>query len=412
MSRIYAAMLLTWCIASCDSNDPSPQALVTFTLEIDHEAWLFASDADGKVLDSKQLVFNEPITLSTPDPPETFSLTFVRRLTPRYAALDVTTYTGLTPGGVFTPKVYEDNDSDHLTSLGKYTVKVNNYPQGQTLPLIVSDLWRSVTYFSTGQSSPTFAMDAWDMQQSELLFSGYQDDLMHPVYKRESPVDVGATVDADFTTFTPYEKTFDLKGFDTPVAVKVSFQLYSYSADAPSSGYKLANVEWNYEGASPSVKVGYLDDLAGYYISLSAFEYEPQSRVLKKSLNYFRFGAINTSLKFLDDDLTVSNATINAFAFDFTGEYHMRAHRFSYLTNDSDISWAIYSEPGSTSLITELPPDLLAKYPDLELRNMLYASSAFYTYDDGFDYQKVLEERLTTSFGPMHQCYIQTFPAQ
>jgi hypothetical protein len=233
---------------------------------------------------------------------------------------------------------------------------------------------------------------------------------MHPVYTFVNPVDVGATLSADFTSFTPFENTIELKGFDTPLEGKVQFQLYSYSPDRPSSGYKLTNIEWYYNGTSPTIKVGYLDNFPEYYMNLWVFEIDRQATTLKKSLNYTHIGPINPSIKLLNDDLTVNNKTFASFDFDFTGEYHVKTLRFTSFSTQASIGWTIYSGPDSKATIVEIPKDLAARYPDLNASDMTYYESSFFTFDDGFDYQKLIEEKFKTSFGPDHPCYMQTFP--
>jgi len=408
--RLATMIFVGYFAISCNSDDPAPQDLATYTLEVNQEAWLFASDDDGKLLDGKQLVFGEPVTLSAPNAPETFSLTLVRRLSPNVAVLDVTTYAGIAPGVVIAPEIYQPVDGNNLVSSGKSTVRVTNYPLAQELPLVVSDPWQSITYNSSGQSTPTFSMNVWQSQQRKFIFSGYKDDLTHPVYVFADPVDVDATLSADFATFTPFEKTIDLKGFDTPLQGKVQFQLYSYSADQPSNGYKMANLEWYYNGTSPTVKVGYLDDFATYYMNLWVYEIDRQSASLKKSLNYTHIGPVTQSIKFLDDDLTVNDKRFGSFDFTFTGEYHVKAQRYTSFSNFASIGWTIYSGPNDKATVIEIPSKLAAKYPDIGPSDMTYYESSFYTFDDGFDYKKLVEEKFKTSFGPDHPCYVQTFP--
>lgn len=402
-------MLLTWgCVACEPAVDPDPQDFVTYTLEANHEAWMFASDADGKVLASAELVYREPVALGAVDPPEIFSLSIVRRLTANGNQLDITTYTGVSSGTIFNPKIYQDEEVNRLNSLGKSTVMVTNYPLSQALPLIISDPWQSNSYFSSGQATPTFAMNVWQTQQPKVMFTAYKDDLLHPVYKLVDAVDVGATLAADFTTFVPFQKTIELRGFDTSLEGRVNFQLYGLSGEQ-TSGYKMANVDWVYNGTSPLVKVGYLDDFSEYYMSLWVYEVERQPTRLRKSLNYTHTGPINTTVQVPDDELAVTDASLATFAFDFTGDYSMREHLFTYVTAVSAFTWIVYSANGESGKIVDVPSTLTDQFPALNPKSMQHSSSAFYKFDDGFDYSKALAEKLKVSFGPEHAGYVQTF---
>jgi hypothetical protein len=405
--RLVLAMLVGCCTIACNKDDPTPQDLVTYTHEVDTEGWLFASGPDGTLLDSKKLEFNQPVSLSATDAPGSFSLTLVLIARERPLYIIASTYSGIAPGSVFTPKIYDPGPGEEFQQEGKVTVQVTNYPDEQELPLIVADQYQSTSYNGNGTSTPTFLMSVWKSKTSRFLVTGYNGDMMHPVYKYIDTPGVDATAYADFNTFTPFEKTLEIKGFDTDLNARVGFTMFS-SVSNYATGMQFAEFGWDYKGTSPAANVGYLDDFEEYYFDLRIYEFNEQ-RDLRRLHKYTHRGALTKPIVALNDKLAVNNESMSSLSFSYTGNYDMTIHNYNYSDATSFIVWTVYSGPGDPSPVRDLPDDVISAYPDMDPLNLSYVSSSFYKYYDGYTYQKFIEDTFTTSYGPLHPGYEQAF---
>jgi hypothetical protein len=406
---VFAMITLAYVIVSCSKDeDPTPQDLVTYTLEVNQDWWMFANGPDGKVLDHKQLVFDQPVKLTVANPPDSFSLSILRVLGDG-ALLEITTYGGIKPGAVYTPKVFDSSDSEEQVSTGKSTVQVINYSSTQTLPFIIADPYQSTTYTGKGSSTITFLMKVWRDVKPQFFFGGYVDDYTKPVYKFIDPVEPGSTATADFSSFTPYDKTVDLESFTSQGNSRLYFEMSGIST-GDETDYKLASFFLDYKGEPPPIKIGYLESIARYNIQAAAYETDPVDKSkVKRALTFNSVGAVPSEMKFMHDDLSISNRTIGAFEFTFSGRYHSKAAFFKTSTAASQVNWTVYSATGVSIPITEVPSELSSKYSALNLASMQLSSVAFYTYLDDFNYLKFVESKFTTSYGPEHPGYAQQF---
>ena len=406
MRRLALAVLVSVCAISCDKDDPGPQDLVTYTLDVDRTAWLFASGPDGKVLDWKQLEYKQPVSLTAPNPPDSFSITMVLMERSRPLFLSISTYTGIEPGSVFAPSIYDPEEPENAEQEGKVTIQVTNYPDQQELPLIVADEFQSTSYTSTGTNTPTFLMSVWKSKTSQFLVNGYDGDMLHPVYKYIDTPGAGSTAQADFKTFMPYDKTIDIKGFDTDMDARLAFTMFG-SDDDLVNGVQFSEFTWDYKGISPVAKVGYLDDFNNYTIELRLYEFDKRGVI--RSRAYRNNGPITKPIVLPNDQLTMNNSTLAGLSFSFSGNYQMRMHNYTNETSASAITWTVYSGFGDPSPIKEIPGELLSMYPDMDLNSFVYVGSSFYSYDDDYTYKKFIQDVSTTSFGPVHPGYEQAF---
>jgi len=405
----FIAALLAVVIVSCDRDeDPTPKGLVTYTLEVDQQWSIFANGPDGRLLDSKQLVFGQPVTLSVANPPDSFSLTLVRVFQTNPPVLDITTYTGIKPGSSFTPKMYTPAEFTPVQESGKAKVNITKYPIHQSLPLVVGDPYQYQLYYSDGQATVPFSLSVWETEAPPYLATGYNGDFLHPVYKYIDPVNVGATATADFTTFAPFPKTLDLEPFDTPVTAQVQFDMYSLTA-SNYVAYKFADVGWTYSGISPTIRVGYLDQVSNYYIDMTVYEYEESTQKVLKQLSFTNMGPMPSTIEFPDDDFTLRDESKEAFDFEFDGTYQVKSQSYSLENGDSRVQWSVFSGVGDSMPVADMPPELLSQFPGLDLQGVPYVSTTFYYYPDGYSYGDFRSDRFTTTFAPEHPGYAQTF---
>ena len=225
--RFVVAVFFVVVLISCDNDDPVPQDFITYTLEVDQDWWMVANSPDGKVLGFKKLVYQQPVSLTVTNPPDSFSLTLVRSYE---SQLNITTYSGIKSGSNFAPKLWRPEEFTTVQLEGKGTIQISGYPINDSYPLIVSDPFQTRNYYSSGKSVVPFEVSVWKDQSPKFFVSGYKNSFQQPVYKFIDPVKVGATVTADFSTFTEFPKTLDLipfnsRGLETRVAVE--FDMYN-----------------------------------------------------------------------------------------------------------------------------------------------------------------------------------------
>jgi len=405
-----AVMVVAVSVMSCDKEDPAPQDLVTYTMEVDANWWFFASDPDGRLLDAKKLVYNQPVSLTTSNPPDSFSMTLVRIEQVEPPLITLTTYAGIRPGSAFAPKIFSPGPFEPPETEGKVTIEITNYPTDQALPLIVSDPYQSTTYNASGGDTPAFLMNIWKSKTPRFLLSGYDNDMQHPVYAFIDDAEPGSTVTVDFRTFAPFDQTIEIKGFDTNLSGSVLFTMFNNEADK-LNGMQFSELGWDYTGASPVVKVGYLDEFNDYYMDLRIYEIDETNgkHQLIRNHKYTHNGPITQPIEVSSDNLQVNNDVMTNFAFVYSGYYHMRSHAFLISTSDTFVGWGMYSAPGGPSPIVEIPAELLSQFPQLDPATMPYVGSSFYRFEDGNTYKDYIGSIFTTSYGPDPSGYVQGF---
>lgn len=405
--RLLVPVGIVLALIGCDKDDPTPKDFVTYTMEVQGNWWMFASDPDGNLLDAKQLVFNEAVSLSVANPPDSFSLTIVKIERESPPALELTTYAGVKPGSVFAPKPYVPEDSEQVSSEGKVTIEVTNYPDDQSFPLIVSDEFQNTTHNFSGTSTATFLMSLWAGKPRRFLVTGYDRGLLKPVYRFIETGEAGTTTTVDFGTLEPFEKTIEITGFETELDVHGTFNMYS-SPKPDILGVQFSDLDWNYTDASPVTKVGYLDEFTDYWFQLRLIESNEQGTLLRNQI-YTHLGPLTAPITIRDDQHIIHEHSLPNYGFTYSGSYDLRRHSFGYEENNAVVSWFIYSGFSGKVPITQLPNEVLALVPGLTLNAIVHRSSRFYNYDDGYTYKKFIQDAMTTSFGPPHPGYIQIF---
>jgi len=392
MKTQYFLLMLLVVQLSCKKNeDPAPPKTPAPLLTYKNynptsgsDDWIFISDEDGNIIDTKSFESGEVITLTSA---KTLDIQKINVTLLNYtnsssqeswyftSYLSIPINQSWEPGknaALFKP----------IFSGGAATANFLNYPPGPTSEKVIFSenengmvlLTSSVS--STNPSASIFLRS----NPSKLYFITNKNN--SPVYADLPSVAVGSSFTIDYNTLKTPDNviTYTLPGSSNSGTI--------YGVRNTISGaypHFIPGLLNSYVYLVPSniMKLGYNNGFDTYKTSITTYITGGPTK------GYFKIGTPPTSIPFLSNTVTVIDDSYKNFSFSSTGNYNMRStswFNFASLTTGATTSWITYSPSDGKQKIIALPAEIKNKYPSLNLDVMKYQSTTLTVFLDGFTY--------------------------
>lgn len=389
-----AAAFLSGCHNDENEEPTGPQAILTLQVDqgyvLQGDSWIFASDQNGEILDVQPYTEGQTVTLMSEKHPDKINVTLFNYYV--YEGENTQIYFN-TWGDVAsgTTLHFESVNVDPPTSheVGKATIKVSNY-RGSALIGISNGYGYS---YGGSLSNGNLEIDlSFYGVPSDILLYGWRSDV--PVYYMATEVKSNDVVEHDFITdFVPYPHQFQLN-----FPGKNSAVIRGYDAKK-SLSMILMDTNWPYNFDHPVI--GYLDGYDSYDMMVTNVKDNG-------SITYHQKGAIDFSFDMPTFTFSLTNNDIRNFAFNFSRDYTYSSAIWLHTEAKEYTWWTVSAPPGYAVKGLSIPPELLAKYPQLDMDELKYATMSFTDIIKGKPYAERIQGGFVTSSGDADEAYVYT----
>jgi len=351
---------------ACDNGDDPTTSNALLTLEVDAsytdgiDNWIFISDMSGELLDVKPFSKGQTITLSSAKAVDKLNVTFfqvtdlygVKQLLFRsFTQIDRNTTLKLN-----LPDVPEQNTGG---TIARMEIQIANY-EDVTGTLQFSGSHGST--YSDANGTRTFKFLA-NQTPSDILISGYRSE--SPVYSWANGTKENVPVMQDFSQFTEYPKLIHL---DFPGVNSGYIAAYN---DALGDPYPLCDTRRLESDAPDHPVLGYMDGFKRYDLFI-------KNVTASGTVQYSRSGSVvNANITMPTYTFAAKSKSLNNFSFDFSLDYTYFYAGWEYEMDDNKITWFVYSLD-DFAVASSFPPDIVAKYPQLDFSKLKYSSCNFF----------------------------------
>lgn len=401
MKKSLFSLLLMAMIISCDDEPEAPSPFLTIDngelYIFSGEYWVFASDADGRIIDIQSINGKRSIELMTTEKGlSTVDLTLAYVYeTPTGKSFNFNTYTNVATDRVL--KIYHFPGHGAFSGTGDLKVNLANYSEDQNNPnnllfSVLPDGYNPGTMRQTSNSLYVATM-AVPVSQGELVVSGHRND--EPVYWK-GPVGPGE-IWLDFNSFMPQENIMTLPSGTTG---------YIFGSTNPSSRVRamLAQV---WVAPPAQAKVGYVPGFSHYFTEVYTIGTEADGWV---SAMYQNSGTRSNGISFTKPTIDVIDKTPDNFQMTTSSAYDYKSVSWSFGGRDNSIHWTVHSDGNTDARIKCDIPSVFKNegyfVTKENLKNVLIqltVSNGTYTYNDLTnealynENKKLLYERTTFS---------------
>jgi hypothetical protein len=383
---------LFFTILSCSSEkdpepivEPDPLPLLTidaseYFLFSGQESWIFIIDSAGSILETQQLKEHETLKFTAATKNDSITLVQVNHYDSYGSEIRIF-------GGIKTQTTLKFAFVDGAippmpASTGNASVKVTNYPTIGNNPLVLaSPDVNSTEVDNAGEVNSIFPIHG---DKTPILLSAYNNDGV-PFYKWTTNVSAGQSIVEDFSAFTPYPSTLTV-----PVQHNMSYLLSGYNSNWEYYGTAFAYGQW-YNGSGTPAVMGYLPGYNGYYTEVRAIL--PAANHM--AVSYRKRGTLpNTSqLELPAFSCSVLNSSVKSPTFSINKNYTYMHASWGYNPGGSPPVYCnLYAPPNFQLKMTNLPAEILSKYPELDLNNLVFNDCFFSENLDGYTYEQTISD--------------------
>ena len=381
---IFAATYLSACFDD-DADIEVPQTLLTLdpqaipallTLDaqnIPHLTpyhWVYATDADGNILDVKKTVGREQLILSSVRKVDEFNLNTVSGVvdTNGTTYLHIQTYADVETGSTF--DVRYGTGGLVMTDPGAVTFKINGY-DGPEHGILFTNRGFYLDYEEKIEGGSFNANIQMCRLPSDVLLTTYRDGI--PVYAKVMGVKEGDFLELDMNkNFTPFEhqRKLDFKGYSNN-----GWVLGGYLDDNrkfPGLQFHLID-SYRLSGTKDETDqpvIGYIDGFDTYSMYVSNFQ--PSGYV-----SYYKQGQIeDTFASFTMPTFTYRalNTDLRHFTFQFSEDFTYYSAYFNSESAIASMTWSIHAPKGKKVIIGKVPSQILAAYPMIRTEAFEYSN--------------------------------------
>jgi hypothetical protein len=368
-SRIPALLFLSCAVflSGCHSDDDEPTGPQNIlTVEVDAlygiagDTWIFATDENGELLDAKPYAAGQTVSLSTSKRSDKINVTFFRYNKGDFGTdISFNTWVGVATGTTLhfvAPAVPSGDPNPQSVDA---TIKVSNYASN-TAMLGISYGEGYALSGSLLSGNLEIDLSFYDAPADILLY-GWRSDV--PVYNWAMATKANDVVQRDFNTdFTPY-----------PHQVKLNFEgknLATVSGYDAKKSRMISLMDTYWLSPSDHPTIGYLD---GYdFYQLWVMNSKPNG-----STNYYQKGAIDFSFEIPTYTFSLTNSDMQNFSFNFSHAYTYRSINWQYTNGTEYTWWTVNAASGQSVKGLSIPPEIAAKYPQLDMNKFTYSYISF-----------------------------------
>lgn len=381
MRNILTILIVVY-LSSCNpTEESSPTTRKIFSLQVDAnysdvENWFIIHDLDGNIIDYGEFKNGDKLDIETDKAlrENKMNLTFLR-------SYDFTSSIS------FNLQSFLSIESGATWTLKSPALPPTTPPQSGVATIEISNVFDFYMYAFSNKLGKSGDAEAWSggiglLKFYPQLYIGASDYLVsidqgfgNPKYKFFENL-------SDKTVIKLSSN--DLQEFDS--YVEVSFQptkdifvyVQGYEPDRPTffTGYRM------YEGIFPhtvdksSLKIGYLNRFDRYLSTVTV-------NYTNKGYFYTKSGAKPTSINFpFNLTVNLNNKSFSDFSYTTSGDFKFRSTTFDFKdlvsTPKVFVTWNVIGEPGN-QIKGDLPPELKAKFPQIQTNKLIHLSSSFFT---------------------------------
>jgi hypothetical protein len=350
------------------------------------EAWLFIVDNAGSILETKQLLGGEILNFTAATNSDSITLVKVSHYEPDH--VDILMYGGIKRGTTLKFAFADGSIPQMPAFTGNASIKVNNYPTIGNNPLVIAS--PDVNYRETPNAGLVNASFPIYGDKTSILLSAFRNDGV-PVYKLIEEVSANQVVEADFSSFSTYPFTIQV-----PEEDNLNYLLSGYDSAWEYYGTAFSSHQWFNGSASPAV-MGYLPGYSGYYTVVKSVL--PVDHYV--AVSYTKRGTIPdaSKLELPSFAYSIINASVKSPQFSIDRGYDYMHATWGYSpVGSTQVFCHIYTPPNFHPKLTTLPSEILAKYPQLDLDKLIFASCDFTEYLNGYTYEQTIIDFLKYHF--------------
>lgn len=346
--------------------------------------WVYATDADGNILDVKKTVGREQLILSSVEKVDKFNINIVSGSvgTNGTTYLHIQTYADVETGSTFDVRYATGGLT--LRDPGAVTFKINGY-DGPEHGIMFTNRGSNLGYEEKIEGSSFNANIQMCRLPSDVLLTTYRDGT--PVYAKITDVKDGDFLELDMNqNFTPFEhqRKLDFKGYSNSGWVLGAYlddnrkfpELYFRLIDS----YRLTGTK----DETDQPVIGYIDGFDTYQMYVSNFQ--PSGYV-----SYYKQGQIeDTFASFTMPTFTYRtlNSNLRHFVFQFSEEFTYYAAYFSSESAIATMTWAIHAPQGKEVNIGNVPNEILGAYPMIRPEAFKYSGCSITKVITGDSYRE------------------------
>jgi hypothetical protein len=376
MKKLFlVSLLFAVSFAGCHEGD-SPSHVLTLSVAdkasyvSGSENWLIVHDERGALVTYKKITQGSDIAIDaeTPLPGSTIGVTFLR-----YYPLndgeqwDVTTYLQIPIGEKLTLSNYPELSFPDVGEItGTFTVNATGLDNIDQFAL--TDNIRETCDGVNSNAGVTFNCTTRDKANKHILTLGDDNEVRYHVFENVKQGDVYNISYADMVAF---DKTYS---FSFEPSSLVLLEIVGRDPGQTVGGYGIGSHISGAGDTHSHITAGYLNSLTNYATYLTVVY--PGYNYTYQNIGSIPDGPIQWPSP---PDYRVSTSAISNFTCSATKPFDYRTSSWRDQNDPSRvIFWRIHSPSGNQSL-SELPAEILAKYPSLSFNHLRYVSTEFVT---------------------------------
>ena len=389
---------------SCAEKDaePEPEPFLTLSIAENYpevgRLWGFITDSKGNVIVSQKLYAGRIKFLGTT--PDVINLTLLKYFEdPIQSHYTFYTYPKIEAKSIV--KLVQSNGGFYNPPnvVSNIEVAVTNFtsPNFETPSIFISDGY-SYSIINDPAVSSSVRLEL-RKPTVDVLLSSHNQDNTNPVYAWVNGVTNFDLPSVNFTDFKPYEKTVTL-----PAGISTSGYLAGYKTTGTDMQYRMFSSIFLQSGAGSTTpsRLGYLEGYDKYETEVSNTNWLVNP---SRTTTYRKLGAINPTITLPDYNLSISNSSIESFAYNYTGNSSFQIHVHGYAVDTKYISWNVYTDGTGVPLFKDFPDDIKDKFPVLDFDKLAFQYSKFYHFTDGYSYPKFFTDMQEGNYPLNHQEY-------
>jgi hypothetical protein len=383
---IFAAIYLSGCFDH-DADSEVPQTLLTLDpltipyMTPDH--WVYATDANGHILDIKKTIGRERLILSSVRRVDKFNLNIVSASTDTNGKtyLKIQTYADVETGSTF--DIRHATGGLVLRDPGAVTFKINGY-DGPEHGILFTNRGSYLDYEEKIEGGSFNANIQMCRLPSDVLLTTYRDGT--PVYAKITDVNDGDILELDINkNFTPFEhqRKLDFKGYSNNGWVLGAYLDDNRDPELPFhliDSYRLSGTK----DETDQPVIGYIDGFDIYHMFVSNSQpsghvsYNMQGKIADSFASFtmptFTYRTVNTDLRH--------------FTFQFSEEFTYYSAYFNSESAMASMAWSIHAPKGEQVNIGDVPAEILTAYPMVQPEAFEYSGCSLTKVISGGSYRQ------------------------
>jgi hypothetical protein len=364
------------------------------------DQWVYATDADGNVLDVKKTIGREQVILTTTRPVDKFDLTIVSSgyvNTDGTMYINMDTYADVDRGSTFK---LQYGPSFTLADPVSVAFKLNNYsgpPNG---------VWFTNCSYTDYQE--TIAGGTFNANLSmyglptNVLLTSYHKGV--PVYAKIQGVKGGDQIELDMNNnFTPFEHQRKLDFSEYYNAGNIAAAYLDNKGELSSLYFDLIST-YRLDGSQDATNqplIGYIDGFDIYRMNVVSYQ-------TSGYVNYQKQGDIGSSFESFtmpSFNFKVVNTDLPHFTYEFSEDFTYYTASFKYKVNKATMDWTIHAPQGKDVKIGNIPAEITAAYPLLRPEAFEFSECALTKVIMGDTYKESIL-RLQRDLSREFECYV------